>query len=487
MNTSRIEAWLCVPLMLITVVLSAWAHTKAGLTLPSPWSDESWIMWKALAFSQSGTLFSEHINPERMIITFPVYETLLGVILKFFPFSLETGRWVSWFFVILSYPAWLVMLTRSGRPLIPMGVVSLFYLNSTFTVTGNMIRPEAALLAGVAWSFAFLARGRVWPGFVCAALGFLVHPAGAIFSAMWVLAWLITARPFFPKPSRSDIIWMIVLTIITITLAIHLILHWSSFVIDYGSADSEHMGNRVTDRLFSKERWPYLILFALLMVYSAWRKKTWIPLIAVGLSSYAIMVLRAQMWYEVYVHIGFLVLAVMLPLIVDEVVVKKMKRSRWWSPTVVSMSISLLGLLPVSYLYLQHGFFEGPRSYPTDMKWGWGMRVYDRPYLDQVTRDTVIKELDSRVGTNRHVNVLFVPEADALLYHGLLTDAITLYQPIRTRIEPDWLVLRTSPFYARWYYRQSMKQLIEQYSITDADAVYATPHGDRWYIFRVNP
>jgi hypothetical protein len=468
-------------LMATTLVLMAVAHRAAALTLPVPWNDESWILWKALAFSETGSLFSERLNPERLLITFPAFETLLGLVFRMIPFSLENGRWVSWFFLAASYPGWWVLVRRIGSPWLPMAVISLVYLNATFTVAGNVARPESLLMATSVWSMALLASGRVWAGGCLAAVGVMVHPAGLIFAAAWGGAWLLGTVPRWPRPGRGAWVAMAVTAALAALWLGHLLGNPSEFRLDYGRAAGEELGGSLLDRLLSPGRGPYLALYAGLLVLSAWRWRAALPLILLGITGLAVMVLRAQMWYEVYVHMGFMTLAALLPLAIERT---------WppgWNKCAKTITSGVL-ILPILLFFLRQGFVEGPRGYPHELQWGWGMRVWPREYLAPETTAGLAGAARDRFPGVAPGRVQFIPEADGL-FHRAEWEAAgwTVYQPVRTTVRPDWAVLRKSEVLPGWVNDQVISSYWDRYGFSDDDLVYTAPDGDRWYMKRLAP
>jgi hypothetical protein len=475
------QALIAAALMVGTLILMAVAHRAAALTLPVPWNDESWILWKALAWAETGSLFSERLNPERLLITFPVFETLLGLVFRVIPFSLENGRWISWLFLAASYPGWWLLVRRLGSPWLPMALISLVYLNATFTVAGNIARPEALLLATAVWSMALLGSGQVWVGGCLAAAGVMVHPAGVLFAAAWGAAWLLGTVPRWPKPGRCT--WLILgLTALLAALWLgHLWAHPIAFRLDYGRAAGESLGGTLLDRLFSPGRGPYLILYAGLLVLSAWRWRAALPMVLLGMTGLAVMVLRAQMWYELYVHTGFMTLGAIAPLAIARV---------WpngWNKH-LKTGVCCVVMIPILLFYLRQGFIEGPRGYPQEMQWGWGMRVMPRDYLAPDTLAGVAGAARTRFPGVDPGRVQFVPEADGLFHRaGWEADGWLVYQPVRTSIRPDWVVLRTSDVLPPWVREQVIGSYWDRYGFSEDDLLYTAADGDRWYMKRLAP
>ena len=149
----RARRWLWAALAASTLWLSAQAHRQAGFTLPSPWNDEPWYLWSAISVAEHGTLFSESLNPERVVPMSPAYQVPLGAFFKLAGFSFALARWTSWFWMALAYVGVLWLVKSRPFPLVSAAAAALFFLGATAVVAGNVCRPEAMVLALATWSF----------------------------------------------------------------------------------------------------------------------------------------------------------------------------------------------------------------------------------------------------------------------------------------------------------------------------------------------
>lgn len=144
---------------LATLAISAFAHVKAGFTLPNPWNDEPWYLWSTISLADNNAFFSESLNPERVVPMSPAYQLPLALVFKATGFSFGLARWFSWGYMALAYLGVLGVVKSRPLPLISAGVASLFFLGASSVVAGNMCRPEAMV-----WAIAATTGGQVFPG-----------------------------------------------------------------------------------------------------------------------------------------------------------------------------------------------------------------------------------------------------------------------------------------------------------------------------------
>jgi hypothetical protein len=198
------------------------------------------------------------------------------------------------------------------------------------------------------------------------------------------------------------------------------------------------------------------------------------------------MLLRPQMWYEVYNQMAFLWLTLLIPWAL--VLVVGAGLSRWWTHLASSMMIILLLLvfgvacLPMLKLCYAHGFITGPNHYPMKLGWGWGMRMDAAPYITETDIEAVVAEIEHHVADGKPYRVFFMPEADGLFFYGRLPTNAIPYQGVRTTVRGDMAVFRMSRHPPEWWTDQHVRRHLTIYGGEGIKPFYERDGTESWIL-----
>ncbi|HOU60009.1 MAG TPA: hypothetical protein PLS59_11245 [Kiritimatiellia bacterium] len=447
MKLNPIPPVVIIPAFIMTVLgVAYYAHSVAGFGLPIPWWDEGQFLWPAQSIARSNTLFTEHLNPNRPIFLMLMgYSIVLGFIFKILPLSLEVGRalsfaWIATSALLFGYIArkwsirWLIWI-----------LISLFTISRPFVVASNIIRPEAFCWLMVVVAMA-AANVRPWLSLAVLFLMPLVHPNGVLFAAAGSGAALLTWPHMKRLFHKSDWTWFALVCFVWAIMAIHAAFCWNDFLKDISSslfAYPEPILNKFQRLLLNPEQSPYFFV----AVGLAWFWKTrapnrcWIAVLSATLL--AVPAIRVQMWYAVYSAAGVLVSLSLLFLWISEQSVFSTAQRR--------IILAFLFLLTGWHLH-RADTIAGPRGYPYDMTWGWGMvtETQDVPYITDQDRLLVAKTLLPLMSSNAPKRVHFYPEGDAFFFIEYSQNGLIGYQPVGGAPPADLVVFHETRYIPKW-------------------------------------
>ena len=481
---ARRAAWMV--LAVATLGIAAFAHIRAGYTLPIPWNDEPWYAWSSIALAEDGTFFSESLNPERVLPLIPMYQVPLALAFKVFGFSFDAARWFSWFFMALAYLGVLTLARPRPLPLGSGAVASLFFLGATSVVAGNMCRPEAMVWAFAVWSFVLIDRERWWAALSLAAIGAWIHQVGMVFFAgvlFFFLGWALRQRGRI-RPRGWDWAALAVAGITLAGQALFIWHFWTWFWADFGQASNESLQQNLLGRIFQSNKTPWLAAYAVLFGLGMWRFRRLLVPVVLGGCSFVSMLVRPQMWYELYNQMAFMWLAVALPwaaFLAAEGLLQ-FRAGRWppWLKTGGMVLAYGAALLPMLKLCYAHGFVTGPNHYPDKLGWGWGMQVDAKPYMTAADFQAVYREIEKHADPAVRRRVFFMPEGDALFFHGRMPANTIPYQGVYTDVKGDMAVFRFSRHQPAWLHDQYVMKAFREYGGEGRTPFYERDGTEKW-------
>lgn len=439
-------------LMVAAVVLiSGWVHRQAGLTLPIPWNDESWVLFPALNVAANNTLFAPELNPEKTVLCFPVFTTLMGLLFKVHAGDLEWARNLAWGFTQIGFLAASVWVARLRHPLIFGALAGAFMLSAPLVVAGNIVRPESLMLALAGLSLAAAAHRRYWAVFAAALAMPAVHVGGVMPGGLLALGALGLAWRERRRPGRGEWTALLLAALVVAYYASVILTHWSDAARGYTQAYSHAMTHKEHGSFLS----PWLLTFTapaagLACIALLFNRPLVLPaLLAMGLSM--IPAVRFQMWYECYKVWTILLLLLVGGSLLADLLDRRMPAA-WPARLVVCVA-----LLPVLLFSYRHGWLEGPNGYPRDMTWGWGMRMSDgTPYLEESDRLALVAALRERFpdATGR---LTVLPEGDMMVMRKGLAP-FSYFQPVRTSVRADYLIIHESRYKPEWVRHQRLAE-----------------------------
>lgn len=438
-----------IPILIIVIavlLISYDAHRVADLTLPPPWNDESWSIYPAKNIALHGRLWAPELNPEKVIFCYPIQEALLAVTWPLHEGDLRTLRDAAWAFTVMAYLLTAAWMAKAPGGWVGILIFSAFFLSAPIVVAGNIVRPEAPMMMLFALAMLFAERGSLYKALAVAALAAALHPAGIIGLGPFAVGCVADVARERPTPSKSD--WVV----LSIAVGIwgyyvqSAVRYWKAYLEVITSAYSEPMTQSWENFLTS----PWLLCVvgtALLLVCISWFVRPEWVLPGVALLGVAVIpVIRTQMWYECYKSWSIGLLCAMGVMLLAEVGHRLFPRF----PRLLVYTVSVVASLPMLHFAYRHGWLEGPRGYPHDMTWGWGMIARD-PAVPYFTAEDEVHVLSAlRVHTESKSGRLMVrPDAEALLYRSGF-EPLQLYQPVRASVSPDWVLLRRSRYIPQW-------------------------------------
>ena len=471
--TTRIQGSILVSIILSTLSLSAFVHYLAGLTLPVPWSDETSFLWPAINFAQQNTFLAPELNPDRAILWMPPgYMLVLGLLLKIIPFSIIFVRWMSWIFLSFAYILIILWIRRYRLAGIAILLLSLFWLNGAFVCAGNIARMDGLLLFLVTLGFFLCARGDLWKGLPLLACSVLVHPNGIYFFAGAVGATLF--QPIqWKRPSRADFGFILTGLLAWGAYGFYVYSQWPDF-----SSDMAMQFSRKADRdpLSLLLQWPtlgYLSLYATIGFVTLLKYRRYLFPVTFGFCAFFLSIIGHEMWYEIYLQLGFLFLAWLSLAAID----CRLQRLRLYS----QFRIPLAGLLviPLLIFFYRNGWVEGPSGYFHDLSWGWGMHTEENEvrYFTEEDQTAIWMAIRKKNPTGlTEIKLGFSPSsADQFLFFEKYSPQIRPFSPHFTTNKPDAWVVHESRHIPQWVAAKS-KHVQHR-----TDLLYERSGTERWY------
>ena len=478
--------WLAVALG--TLLISAHAHVKAGFTLPNPWNDEPWYLWSTISLAENNTFFSESLNPERVVPMSPVYQVPLALIFKATGFSFQLARWVSWGYMALAYLGVLVLIQSRPMPLLSAGVVSLFFLGASSVVAGNMCRPESMVWAIAVWSFVLADRGQGWKALSLAGIGAMVHQIGVMYfvGVLFIFFWRAWPLSAHCRPRGAD--WLAIGLALAILLGQGLFLwwHWEWVLADSQAAASEAMGQGILRKIFASNKTLWVGVYAGFLGLSLWKMRRLLVPTVLGGISLGTMLIRSQMWYEVYNQMTFMLLTLLFAwacCLIAEATLKRFVSTGNVRARFIGCFLAFgVGVLPMLKLSYAHDFITGPRRYPAKLGWGWGMRMDPAPYITEQDISAVLREIEKHTADGEKHRVFFMPEGDALFFVGKLPSNVVPYQGVRTSVQGDMAIFRLSRHPPAWWTEQRVKKSLARWGGEDIAPFYERDGTEKWIL-----
>ena len=436
-----------------------YAHSVAGFGLPPPWWDEGQFLWPADSIANHNTLFTEHLNPNRPIFLMLMgYSVIMGLIFKVVPFSIEAGRLLSFAWITIAAFLFGSIARRWSIRWLVWSLISLFTISRPFVVAGNIVRPEAFCWLLVVGAMA-TANVRPWLSLSILFLMPLIHPNGVWFAAAGVGATCLTWSHMKRRFHKSDWIWFSLVCFGWITLGAHAAFHWHDFMKDISFslfAYPESILNKFQRLLLNPEQSPYFFVALGLVLY--WRKQApnrcWMAILSATML--AVPALRIQMWYAVFSAAGQMVSLSLLLLWISERPVFTAIQRR--------IALAVLFLLAGWHLHRAETI-AGPRGYPYDMTWGWGMITENKdiPYITDQDRAAVAAELLPLMSSDDPKRVNFLPDGDAFFFMKYAEQGLIGYQPAGGAPKADYYVVHDTRYLPPWTKRSRTIQFENTY------------------------
>ncbi len=481
------------------VTLALFYHQRAGLTYPTPWSDEASFAYPALALARSGSLLAPELNPDRVIHWMPPgYTIASGMLYKIAGFSLGLARGLSLAWLLAGAIPFYLMLrharpaSHGGRTIrggfdgfagfdgFSIALVALFVLNAPAIALANTARMETMLLALALASFAFLQRGRLYPALGIGALAPLVHPNGLYFVAAIFVYALLNRRSIAGQASRRTLAIMIPALVAWGAYIIFSAANWSDFAADMSYQFERKGAYDLRSIIFSKL---YILVSAgiiALTVFAGAEGLRSRSLLYFAIPSWLANLIGVEMWYKIFEHTAYLFFCAVALEAFGSLSGRFLAESVRWPAR--SAAVGLVALQFVA--------FENPLYYFTGLRWA-GMRMAPSSYeyMAEGERSAVEGLIQRNRLADRPLRVHIFPEGDALLFQDLDRSMVVFSKPLFTQSEPDIYIIHRSryePSGQRRVERRSAKLAASGIDIDDPGALLiARDLNDRWY-YRVS-
>lgn len=480
LSLSRFARPLAVSLAAITIAGYVVVHRLAGLTLPVPWNDESWILWKALALAERGTLLTEQMNPDRQTFCFPAYEFLHAAIIRLFGLALPTARWVSACSVVCSYVLLVaVLVSRATRPFFSTLLLSAFLFGASLVVCGNLVRPESLVLLLAVMSSVLLAMTRPVGAAALVALAPLVHLNGCYFALALggaaLAQWLLGGHRLY----RMEAICLFYALIGWLTFILYFVPQREILLSDIVLSVSMRTGERYVSDRFSVSA----LLMGLVGVLTL-KRQPWLAALAFLSMGCQVAVGRAaSSWYLSYLQVGT-ALTCVVSLETASLLLRAFRDGlpgRWLR--LFSGVASAAYFMSCLLLAWRTERLPGPRNYVSDLHFPGGMGMARGiEYVTAEDLDLVSRRVLDMAGTNTGCRVMFGSDGDGLLFLSRLQGRVMIYMPAMTQTPPDIVVIHLSRYLPSWWLSFFLEPRMRLYEIGEEDVVLRRDGTEAWYV-----
>ena len=274
-------------------------HVLAGTTFPNPWPDEIDFMTPAAQRARHFTFDAPQLSaPHGMLWEPELMYFFWAPVLRFAPLAVESGRWVSFVMMLVAGGGFFVAGRRAGvPPLAASVVVALWLVNPLAILAGNIARPEAMVMAFVAWSAAATLDGRRALALALAVFACGAHAAGVPFALVLAVPNLFR-RGERPQTRRGDWIAVGLAGAFVAFEFVHFLSHLSV------ALDQLHFQAEVHSHVTHGHRSPYIVATVVLAaaLVALRRRLEWRALLLGWLAVPALVVLFVgwEQWYDVY-------------------------------------------------------------------------------------------------------------------------------------------------------------------------------------------
>ncbi|MBM4364509.1 MAG: hypothetical protein FJ104_17655, partial [Deltaproteobacteria bacterium] len=458
------------------VVLLA-RRASVAFTYPVPWPDEGSFLWQALAFRDTGGLFTPELNPTREVLWMPPgYMVLHGLLYRVVPFSLGLARSVSGLCLVAAFGLLGVMYGKLDRRYVHALLAGISLNGPALLMVGNVARMESLVLLVACLGYALLDRGRP-AGLLVLLLGPLVHPNGLYpLAAACLLA--VVRRRDLDRPGIRTFALLAAVLAAWVTYGLYAARHADSFVADMvaqlrfkfyvSSAEGGPLG-----RLGE----PVMIGTALALGVGTWlarrdgRRAEWLAALGGALWVQSI---SANGWlYDGYPAVAALVGAIVL---VEGLLGRVRGRAA---------ALGVVGALVVT-------------SAATVLFSPFLQRSLDRVVVPRAERDPVyVTESDlaavraylvAQHVPGQHLAVQCIPDADALFFEDLRSPALGFVQQTMFDARSSIVISHESPWFPDWIRGLELLKVFTLNGTEPTSRVLAERRGgDRWIAYDFRP
>jgi 4-amino-4-deoxy-L-arabinose transferase-like glycosyltransferase len=469
-----------------------------GLAFPPPWPDEGSFLWPALAFSQTGSLYSPELFRARELYWMPPgYMILSGVLFKLTGFSFEWARTLSGLYLCGAFACVMATAARlRGR----WGylVLALIYMHSPIAVmAGNTARMETLVLLIAAAGFLLCERGLRASGLSVLSLAPLVHPNGAFVLGAGALLCLAPWRGNLAllRPHRLELIAIFAAGMCWLAYGLQIWGHYQEWVSDwafqlkwkqYQATDNRGIGRRLL--------WPGLWIPALIFLATAfaairWKtpeSRTTVPLAVFAFSLWLQTLTTVGWLYEVYA----IVMQFLAAILGVELIAAWLCSGRIKSPRAARALPPVLALLAAgaSAAFVVTSEFAMRSVTPSTRGGVWPKAP---AYVTAEDRHHVAEYLKKLSQEGKPISVHFAPDADALIFQHLRSPTLQFSQQIMGLEHADVYIFHDSVWLPKFFRDYMLVRLAFGYKIPivveEWPVIYQRERTERWRVYRRPP
>ena len=468
-----------------------------GLAFPPPWPDEGSFLWPALAFSQTGSLYSPELFRARELYWMPPgYMILSGAVFKLTGFSFEWARTLSGLYLCGAFACTAKMTARlRGR----WGylLLALVYMHSPIAVmAGNTARMETLVLLIAAAGFLLFERGLRATSLSLLALAPLVHPNGVFVLGAGALVCLFPTRGNLARlrPRRFEPIAIFFTLACWLAYGLHIWGHYQEWVYDWAFQLKWKQFQATDDRgIFRRLLWPGLCIPAAIFLgtgfaairWKAPESRTTVPLAVLALSLWLQTLTTVGWLYEVYaIFMQFLaaILAV-------ELIAAWLSRRRIGGPRAARAQPLLLAILAagLSAAFVVTSDFA-MRSVTSSTRGIWPAAPAYMTTEDRAQIADYLKQLSQE---GKPITVNFLPDADALIFQDLRSPTLKFSQQIMGLELADVYIFHDSVWLPKFFRDYMLVKLAFSHKIPvvlqEWPIIHQRERTERWRVYRRPP
>ncbi len=474
-----IDHGMCVLIVLITILLSAYAHQVAGFTLPLPWDDEASFVWPAISFMEQGTLQSDYINPDRSVMWMPPgYMIILGSIFRVTGYSLGIARWISWAFLIIAYLAAIGLLWNKPIRLLTISFCSALWLGATFVTIGNIARMDSLTFALALCGILLIDRKRFYLGLAVLLSNVLIHPNALYFLFIAIGYALFIYRAKWPRMNKYDVLALVLACACLGLYGIYVLKNLDAFLSDMAMQFGRKANRNPLAYLLSGPNLWYFIPLAIAALVCAVRRSHMLLYVGLAAACFCVSRIGREMWYEAYAEYSFVMMGIGILWIALHIF-RKLRMN-----VVISYLALVIMAFPILLFHYRNGFIPGPRNWPTKLSWGWGMKTETTPpYFIPSDDRTIRNEIENMLSNFEHspVKISFYPRGEGLFFHHAWKEKAHVFAPHFTAKCADIHVVRESRYTPPWQQERSRRYVSELPS--GVQPLIVRDETEKWYIY----
>ncbi len=236
------------------------------------------------------------------------YYVILAPVLRVFPATVETGRWVSFVAVLAASAGFFTAGRKAGaHPVAAAAVAGVWLLMPKVVVAANVARHEGIVLGCVAWALVAVFSGRRVAAVTLGVFAAVLHPAGIAFAAVIVLAVLVC--PAAKATTKWEWAGAAALTAFVGFEVVHFVSNWG-IATEQIRFQLARKGARVTPAIDFGFALGLLGSLGLLVRLRRHASQPAVVFLGVAFGGAAVSAFGHEMWYGVYgLPTGALVLA----------------------------------------------------------------------------------------------------------------------------------------------------------------------------------